>query len=206
MKKNNTKNKVIQNRLQDLVEKINFHDALYYQQNTQKISNFEYDALRDELKELENKFPSLILDNSPSNKVGNTVSGEFKNIKHNSPMLSLNNGYMEEDVKKFFLKVSEKFNKVEILAETKVDGLSASIRYRNRKIIKAVTRGDGLQGEDITKNIFFVDGVETTLPKDFPEELEIRGEVFMPKEAFKKLNDSRLKEEKTTFSTARNAA
>ena len=198
--------KVILDKIKELVIKINYHDHLYYNENKQKISDIEYDALRKDLENLETQYPHLMLPESPSKKVGSAVSKEFKTYAHNTPMLSLNNGYSEEEVKAFFLKFNKKFNDFKILAETKVDGLSASLIYENHKLVRALTRGDGLHGEDITTNIIHVDNVKKKLPIDFPAKLEIRGEVFMPKIAFIKLNEERKANNQQTFSTARNAA
>ena len=198
--------KVILEEIKELVIKINYHDHLYYNENKQKISDIEYDALRKDLENLETQYPHLMLPESPTKKVGSAVSKEFKTYAHNTPMLSLNNGYSEEEVKAFFLKLNKTFNDFKILAETKVDGLSASLIYENHKLVRALTRGDGLQGEDITTNIIHVDNVQKKLPIDFPAKLEIRGEVFMPKIAFIKLNEQRKANNQQTFSTARNAA
>ena len=206
MNDSSKKDKVILDEIKELVIKINYHDQLYYNENKQKISDTEYDALRKDLENLETKYPHLMLPESPSKKVGSAVSKEFKTYAHNTPMLSLNNGYSEEEVKAFFLKLNKTFKDFKILAETKVDGLSASLIYENHKLVRALTRGDGLQGEDITTNIIHVDNVKKKLPIEFPEKLEIRGEVFMPKRAFIKLNEERKANNQQTFSTARNAA
>lgn len=200
------KEKEILDKINKLVSQINYHDHLYYNKNKQQISDYDYDILRKNLENLEKKYPHLISPKSPSKKVGNTVSKEFKTFTHKSPMLSLNNGYNEEEVTKFFLKFKKLFNNFEILAETKVDGLSASLIYENHNLVRALTRGDGIQGEDITSNIIYVDDVKKKLPADFPSELEIRGEVFMPKQAFIRLNEERKASNQQTFSTARNAA
>ena len=206
MNNSRKKEKVILDEIKELVIKINYHDHLYYNENKQKISDIEYDALRKDLENLENQYPHLMLSESPTKKVGSAVSKAFKTYLHNTPMLSLNNGYSEEEIKAFFLKLNKAFNDFKILAETKVDGLSASLIYENHKLVKALTRGDGLQGEDITTNIIHVDNVQKKLPIDFPAKLEIRGEVFMPKIAFIKLNEERKANNQQTFSTARNAA
>ena len=206
MNDSSKKDKVILDEIKELVIKINYHDHLYYNENNQKISDTEYDALRKDLENLETKYPHLMLPESPSKKVGSAVSKEFKTYAHNTPMLSLNNGYSAEEVKAFFLKLNKTFKDFKILAETKVDGLSASLIYENHKLVRALTRGDGLQGEDITTNIIYVDNVKKKLPIEFPEKLEIRGEIFMPKRAFIKLNEERKANNQQTFSTARNAA
>ena len=206
MNDSSKKDKVILDEIKELVIKINYHDHLYYNENKQKISDTEYDAIRKDLENLETQYPHLMLPESPSKKVGSAVSKEFKTYAHNTPMLSLNNGYTEEEVKAFFLKLNKTFKDFKILAETKVDGLSASLIYENHKLVRALTRGDGLQGEDITNNIIHVDNVKKNLPIEFPEKLEIRGEVFMPKIAFIKLNEERKANNQQIFSTARNAA
>ena len=198
--------KEVVDKIKSLIDKINYHDQLYYNKNIQEISDFEYDLLRENLKELEKKNPHLMQSNSPSKRVGSVISSELKAFKHNSPMLSLNNGYKDEEVESFFEKCKKSFNNFQILAETKVDGLSASLIYEKQKLVRALTRGDGVQGEDITKNIIFVDHVKQKLPSNFPESLEIRGEIFMPKNAFIELNKERNKNNAQIFSTARNAA
>ena len=206
MNDSSKKDKVILDKIKDLVIKINYHDHLYYNENKQQITDIEYDVLRKDLENLETQYPHLILPETPTKKVGSSVNKEFKTYAHNTPMLSLNNGYNEEEVKAFFLKFSKIFKDFKILAETKVDGLSASLIYENHKLVRALTRGDGLQGEDITSNIVHVDNVKKKLPIDFPAKLEIRGEVFMPKITFIKLNEERKVNNQQTFSTARNAA
>ena len=206
MKDSNNKDKEVLDEIKRLIFLINHHDFLYYNENKQKISDAEYDALRKNLENLENRYPHLILPESPTKKVGSAASKKFKTFAHNTPMLSLNNGCTEEEVKKFYLGLKKILNNFEILAETKVDGLSASLIYEKHNLVRALTRGDGLQGEDITNNIMYVDDVKKNLPNDFPAELEIRGEVFMPKDAFTKLNEKRKANNQQTFSTARNAA
>ena len=160
--------KVILDEIKELVIKINYYDRLYYNENKQNISDTEYDILRKNLENLEIQYPHLILPESPSKRVGSAVSKEFKTYAHDTPMLSLNNGYSEEEVKAFFLKFNKAFNDFKVLAETKVDGLSASLIYENHNLVRALTRGDGIQGEDITSNIINVDNVKKKLPIDFP--------------------------------------
>ena len=206
MKGVSAKDKLKYKKIKILVDKVNYYDEVYYNKNTQEVSDLEYDKLRNELKNLEEKFPHLITKDSPTYKVGSIPSKKFDTIRHNSPMLSLNNAYKPEDVKVFYTKNIQILQTFEVLAETKVDGLSASLRYENRKLVKAVTRGDGSFGEDITKNIVHVNGVKSVLPDIFPADLEIRGEIFMPKSVFNRINKDRLKLGEKTFSTTRNAA
>lgn len=197
----------IREKIFSLIKTINYHDNLYYNENYQEISDQDYDKLRKELIYLEKKYPELKLSDSPSEKVGNIKKTATKTFLHSSPMLSLNNAYTNNEVEQFYKKITSVLgSKIEIIAETKVDGLSASLRYKNRKLFLALTRGDGFKGEDITNNVLHIDGVKPILPKEFPEDIEIRGEIFMPKDVFKKLNLERKKNSLNLFSTPRNAA
>ena len=203
----NTNKKKNSNLINELVKLINYHDDLYYNKNFQEISDEEYDSLRIKLLELENKYPSLVKRDTPNLRVGSFSKSKFKTIEHKIPMLSLNNAYEAEEVKSFYQRVSKLVNgNPQIFAETKVDGLSASLRYENRNLKIALTRGDGVKGEDITRNVKFIHGVKKKLPDSFPKELEIRGEIFMPKDIFSKLNSDRKKKGLELFSTTRNAA
>ena len=201
------KEDLIKKKMKDLSDQINYHDDLYYKQNKQEVSDEEYDKLRSDLLDLEKRFPKLEKDNSPNQKVGKIDIQQFETIKHNSPMLSLNNAYNKEEVKSFYEKIANTINKeFYILAETKVDGLSASLRYKNRRLKIGLTRGDGEKGEEITRNLEHVEGIKKILPNDFPEDLEIRGEIFMKKNIFIELNKNRKKKGLPLFSTPRNAA
>ena len=201
------KEDLIKKKIKDLSDQINYHDDLYYKQNKQEVSDEEYDKLRSDLLDLEQRFPKLAKDNSPNQKVGKIDIQQFETIRHNSPMLSLNNAYNKEEVKSFYEKIANTINKeFYILAETKVDGLSASLRYKNRRLKIGLTRGDGEKGEEITRNLEHVEGIKKILPNDFPENLEIRGEIFMKKNIFIELNKNRKKKGLPLFSTPRNAA
>ncbi|MEC6997106.1 MAG: NAD-dependent DNA ligase LigA [Pseudomonadota bacterium] len=201
------KEDLIKKKMKDLSDQINYHDDLYYKQNKQEVSDEEYDKLRSDLLDLEKRFPKLEKDNSPNQKVGKIDIQQFETIRHNSPMLSLNNAYNKEEVKSFYEKIANTINKeFYILAETKVDGLSASLRYKNRRLKIGLTRGDGERGEEITRNLEHVEGIKKILPNDFPEDLEIRGEIFMKKNIFIELNKNRKKKGLPLFSTPRNAA
>ena len=131
--KNKSKDKIIKTKMRKLIELINYHDNLYYKKNYQVISDQEYDELRKDLINLELKYPEETINNNPNKKIGKLDSQNFKTIKHNSPMLSLNNAYEKNAVKNFYNKTYDLLNrKFNILAETKVDGLSASLRYKGR--------------------------------------------------------------------------
>ena len=145
-------------RHSELAKEIRHHDQLYYQDDAPELSDAEYDKLRQELEKLEKQFPELVTADSPTQKVGAAPSKGFKKVRHAAPMLSLSNVFSEEDVSDFltrirkFLSLSET-ESVEILAEPKIDGLSCSLRYENRQLVMAATRGDGAEGEDITANV-----------------------------------------------------
>ena len=194
-----------------LIKEIEKHDLLYHQKDQPEISDAQYDALRKELEELEKKYPELKTDQSPSAKVGAAPAKGFKKVRHKAPMLSLSNVFTEEEFFEFrervlnFLNL-DKDHKLEILAEPKVDGLSCSLRYENQKLVQAATRGDGYEGEDITENVRTIADVPKTLPKDAPDTLEVRGEIYMRRADFLKLNKKQEEEGKQIFANPRNAA
>tara|TARA_B100001989_G_scaffold62284_1_gene41945 strand:- start:4568 stop:6592 length:2025 start_codon:yes stop_codon:yes gene_type:complete len=207
MKNKSINKSIIKNQIKNLVDKINYHDDLYYKKNYQEISDQEYDQLRKNLIDLEKQFPEEKISNNPNKKIGKLDSENFKTIEHNSPMLSLNNAYEKNEVKNFYDKINSLLNrKFNVLAETKVDGLSASLRYKGRLLNIGLTRGDGSKGEDITRNLAHVEGIKKTLPREFPEDLEIRGEIFIKKNIFEELNKQRKEKGLPLFSTPRNAA
>lgn len=188
------------------------HNKFYHEQDNPQIEDFEYDALFNRLKELEELFPDLKLKDSPTNKVGSTVSEKFAKIKHKVPMLSLANGFNQIDIEEFvkkvnrFLSLAEQDN-IEIICEPKIDGLSFAAIYENGVLVKAATRGDGYVGEDITKNIKTI----ASLPKKIvsstiPDILEIRGEVYMSRKDFIELNEHNEKHNLKKFANPRNAA
>ena len=184
-----------------LSKEIRRHDALYYQNDAPEISDAEYDKLRQELEALEAKHPELIHAESPTQKVGAAPSKGFKKVRHAVPMLSLSNVFSEEDVSDFltrirkFLSLSET-DPLEILAEPKIDGLSCSLRYENRELVMAATRGDGAEGEDITANVKTIGDVPQSLPSNAPDILEVRGEIYMGRAAFEQLNKRQEEEGK----------
>ncbi len=195
----------------DLVKAIRAADAAYYQDDAPKISDAEYDKLRAELEALEKKHPDLITRDSPSQRVGASPSKGFEKVKHASPMLSLSNVFSEEDVSDFlartrkFLGLAES-EPLEIVAEPKIDGLSCSLRYENRTLVMAATRGDGAEGENITANVRTIGEIPQTLPDDAPDILEVRGEIFMARKDFETLNKAQEEAGKPPFANPRNAA
>ncbi|MDR0640530.1 MAG: NAD-dependent DNA ligase LigA [Holosporales bacterium] len=199
--------KNILKELKYLRREIRRHDELYYNNAFPEISDFEYDRLRRRLLEIETEYPEVLDNGSPSTKIGFPVSSESKKIVHKYPMLSIDNAFSVEDIEKFLERISRflaiPHDELEFCAEHKIDGLSASIVYKGDKILYAATRGDGYIGEDITANIRYVEGVPESLPLD---DVEVRGEIYMPIPAFKNLNEQRELAGEKLFSNPRNAA
>lgn len=199
----------IKKELNFLKNELKRHDNLYYNESNPEISDAEYDELRNRLNEIEKVFPDLKSPDSPSQKVGAVVGTLFKKIKHEVPMLSLDNAFSKEDMIDFierikrFLKLPDEY-RFEFCAEQKIDGLSAAILYENGKLIYGATRGDGYIGEDITENIKTISNIPHQI--DYPGKIEIRGEVYMPVDSFKKLNEIRELNTESTFANPRNAA
>lgn len=195
----------------DLVKIIIQYDKEYYQKDAPNVSDAEYDKLRLTLLALEKEFPNLQTKDSPTQKVGAKPSRGFKKIKHSVPMLSLGNVFNEDELNEFLSRVRRFLGLgddevVEIAAEPKIDGLSCSIRYEGGIMVYAATRGDGYEGEDITENVKTIQDVPQKLKGNFPDVLEVRGEVYMRRDEFIKLNKSQEKEGKSIFANPRNAA
>jgi DNA ligase (NAD+) len=188
------------------------HDKRYYQDDRPSITDAEYDALRQRYNAIETRFPDLRTLDSLSLKVGAAPSGKFKKVRHAVPMLSLDNAFAEQDVVDFvsrirrFLKLSDD-NKLTFSAEPKIDGLSMSLRYVDGELVTAATRGDGAEGEDVTANIRTLEDVPQTLKgKHVPPVCEVRGEVYMTKQAFLALNERQKAAGDTIFANPRNSA
>ena len=192
-----------------LIKQINLYDRQYYQDNQSQISDAEYDKLRNKLNKIEVDYPDIIKQDSPSQKVGYKVQTEFKKIKHSSAMLSLANGFTEDDIADFIARV-QKFLNIDyfpnIVVEPKIDGISFVARFKNGKFITGITRGDGTVGEDITENLKVIKNFPLTLTKDFPDNFELRGEIYMSKDDFKLLNQLQEENKQKIFANPRNAA
>ena len=199
----------IKKRLIELSDIIKKNNYLYHTLDKPKITDKEYDKLVKENNELENRYPKFKLDDSPNNIVGSIIKNKFKKIKHSSQMYSLPNAFNRNDIEEF-IKRCVKFlnlnnhNKFDFICEPKIDGLSLNLTYKNGKLISAGTRGNGLEGEDVTSNILNIKEIPKSLSGKYPEFIEIRGEVFMYKEDFEKLNSSLKKDDQ--FANPRNAA
>ncbi len=200
--------------LKRLASEIKLHDAAYYLSDAPTITDAAYDALRARNTALEAKFPRLIRDDSPNKRVGATPTTGFSKVTHAVPMLSLGNAFTEEDVTEFidrvrrFLSLPEDAQ-VEVTAEPKIDGLSFSARYEDGRLVVAATRGDGAEGEDITENIKTIGAMPLKLKgprSNVPSVIEIRGEVFMTKKDFAKLNAAQAAKNAKVFANPRNAA
>lgn len=203
----------IEKRIEELRELIRHHDYNYYVLAAPKISDQEYDKLYKELEKLEAENPELITPDSPTQRVGSDLTKEFKPVEHKIPMLSLSNTYSEEELYDFDRRVREGIGnpkEVEYVTELKIDGVSVSIRYENFNLVTAATRGDGTVGEEITNNVKTIRSVPLKLHKiknskyDFSK-LEVRGEIFMEVEAFKKFNKEREERGEKTFANPRNS-
>src|SRR5881394_2828084 len=170
------------------------HDKRYYQDDAPSVTDAEYDALRQRFNAIEKRFPEFVTSESPSQKVGAAPSGRFRKVRHAVPMLSLDNAFAEQDVLDFvgrierFLKLSD--DKIDFSAEPKIDGRSMSLRYEGGDLVTAATRGDGAEGEVFTPNIRTLKDVPQKLKgRNIPEICEVRGEVYMTKQAFLALNE-----------------
>ena len=198
----------IKSRIELLRKDIELYNYNYYNLNKSIISDYEFDKKLKELEQLENDFPQYFSKDSPTNKVGSDISRQFETKPHSSPMLSLPNAYKKEELIDFHNRVKKNLQREEIeyTCELKFDGAAVSIRYENGKIKDALTRGDGIMGDDITENVKTIKSVPLQLNGDYPNFLEIRGEVVVSKENFNQLNKQRRDKKFTTFSNPRNFA
>ena len=197
-------------RILQLRAELHQHNQNYYVHHAPTISDQAFDTLMEEMMTLEKKHPEMADPNSPSVRVGSDISQDFVQVAHQRPMLSLGNTYSRGEVEAFFNRVREGLDgePFEICCELKFDGLSISLIYEHHRLVRAVTRGDGVQGDDVTENVKTIRTIPLTLPAECPcpEEFEIRGEVLMPWQSFEKLNAEREAREEQLFANPRNAA
>jgi DNA ligase (NAD+) len=195
-------------RLEQLRDQIRKHDRLYYDKAAPIISDREYDRLYKELLDLEAQFPDLVTPDSPTQRVGGKPLQAFAQVSHLVPMLSLDNTYSEEEVQNFYARIQRLLpnEKIPVVVEPKVDGVAVSLIYENGRLLQAATRGDGNVGDNITQNIRTIRSVPERLRDTAQKLLEVRGEVYMDRKGFEKLNDERKKQGLPLFANPRNAA
>ena len=192
-------------RAEELRAVIEKNNRLYYDQDAPELEDFEYDALTRELKAIEAEFPDLITPDSPTQHVGGTASSKFSKVTHAVKMESLQDAFSEDELREFDARVREAGIRPEYVVEAKIDGLSVSLEYRDGRLVRGSTRGDGTVGEDVTENLASIRDIPQQL-ENAPAFLEVRGEVYMPHAAFLKLKEQQELEDKTPFKNPRNAA
>lgn len=203
--------KDIAEQVSQLRDSINHHNYCYHVLDDPEVPDAEYDRLMRELMQLEQQYPTLLTSTSPTQRVGAEALDSFTQISHKVAMLSLNNAFSETDMQDFEQRIKDRLGddeqQIDYVAEPKLDGLAISLRYEQGELIQAATRGDGSQGEDVTTNVRTIASVPLKLiGDDWPEVLEVRGEIFMTKAGFEKLNQQARSKEEKTFANPRNAA
>ena len=190
-----------------LVNLLNHHNSLYYVQNSPEISDYDFDQLLKKLEQLEQEFPEHASENSPTKRVGGDLTKKFQAVSHRYPMLSLSNTYSEEEIMDWENRIKKSINEgIEYVCELKYDGVAIGIRYEHGQLTAAVTRGDGEKGELVTKNVRTIRTIPLQLQNDFPDDFEIRGEIFMPLEQFQLLNQEREEAGEALYANPRNTA
>ena len=195
---------MIETRMKELIEILNQANYNYYVLDNPTITDQEYDKYLRELIKLETKYPELKQENSPSERVGGTVIDSFNKIVHEVPMMSLSNVFNESEIINFDNKIKKEVPNPSYVMELKIDGLSVSLLYKNGKLVRGATRGDGVTGEDITHNVKTIKSIPLTLNR--PLDIEVRGEIYMSKKSFNDLNEKRIKDGEEPFANPRNAA
>ncbi len=208
---NLAKNSILQ-KIQELRNKINYHNYLYYVKDEPEIPDKEFDALFRELKTLEEQNPELITPDSPTQRIGAAPSEKFRQVKHKYPLYSLDNANNDEELLEWYNRIRKTFpepQKIEFVCELKIDGLAVTLSYENGKFTRGATRGDGKTGEDISTNLKTINSIPLTLftPENehVPRHIEARGEIFMPISSFEKLNEKRREKSEPEFANPRNA-
>ena len=193
-------------KIKNLRERIRYHEKKYYVDNDPQISDYEFDMLIKELQALEDQFPSLVIPESPTQRVGEKPLKGFSSIEHSTPMLSLDNCYTLEELKEFEERTKKLISeeKIEYVAELKIDGLGISVKYRNGKYSQALTRGDGIRGDDVTANVKTIRSFPLIIPEI--RDVEVRGEIYLPFQSFQKINKERQEQDLSLFANPRNAA
>ena len=195
---------MIEKRIDELIKILNKANYEYYNLDNPSITDQEYDNYMDELIKLETNHPELVREDSPTVNVGTKVISEFEKVTHEVPMMSLGDIFNFEELEEFDKRVKKVVQFPKYVCELKIDGLSVSLLYKNGKLVRAATRGDGVVGEDITHNVKTIKNVPLSLPEDI--DIEVRGEIYMPISSFEKLNEERIKKGEREFANPRNAA
>ena len=198
----------ISKKIQDLRDELNQHNHNYYVLDTPTISDFEFDQKLKQLQELENQHPEFFDENSPTQRVGGTITKNFNTVVHDYRMYSLDNSYSKEDLLDWETRIQKVLGNVPLqyTCELKYDGASISITYENGKLKRAVTRGDGFQGDDVTNNIKTIKSIPLKLKGEYPARFDIRGEIVLPFEGFEKMNQGLIEIGETPYSNPRNTA
>ena len=193
-------------RAEELRRVIERNNRLYYMENAPELEDFEYDALTRELKAIEAEYPQLVTPSSPTQHVNEAASSKFSKVAHTVKMESLQDAFSFEELREFDARVREAGVEPQYVVEEKIDGLSVSLEYQDGRFVRGSTRGDGLVGEDVTENLATIRAIPKTLPPGAPEFLEVRGEVYMPHDAFFTLKEEQELQDKVPFKNPRNAA
>ncbi|MFC2052493.1 NAD-dependent DNA ligase LigA, partial [Chloroflexota bacterium] len=196
----------VKERIEELRTQINYHSYRYYVLDSPEISDTEYDELMRELKRLEDKYPRFLTPGSPTQRVGAAPVEAFGVVEHPYLLLSLGNAFDKDELMAWHTRISkliagQQFN---LVCEHKIDGLAVALTYVNSQLTTGATRGDGFRGEDITRNLRTIRSIPLSVPKEAPPSFEVRGEVFLPKAGFKKLNEERAAEGLPMFANPRN--
>ncbi|HAV43382.1 TPA: NAD-dependent DNA ligase LigA, partial [bacterium] len=204
------KTEEIKARIERLRQEIRYHDHKYYIEAAPEISDYEYDQLFHELEELERKYPEFVTPDSPTQRVSGVPLEEFPSVRHRIPMLSLDNSYSMDELIEFDTRVKRflKGERPQYMAELKIDGVSASLAYEDGILVLGATRGDGEIGDDITSNLKTIHSIPLRLDVEDPalKKIEVRGEVYIPINAFERLNKERILQNELPFANPRNAA
>ncbi len=195
---------MIQNRIDELIKILNEASRNYYELDNPTITDQEYDDYYHELEQLEKKYPEFIRDDSPTKRVGGKVIKEFSKVTHEIPMMSLGDIFSEDEIIEFDERIKKVIPNPHYVCELKIDGLSVSLLYKDGKLVRGATRGNGVVGEDITHNVETIKSIPLTIP--YHDDIEVRGEIYMPKKSFIKLNGERSSLGQSLFANPRNAA
>ncbi len=200
-------NTEVAHEIERIREELNRHNYSYYVLNSPVISDYEYDQLMNRLIKLESEHPELFDSNSPTQRVGSDINIEFQQEKHKYPMLSLGNTYNEGEIADFYNRVVKSLDEpFDIVCELKYDGTAIGLTYQNGELVRGVTRGDGVQGDDVTANVKTIKSIPLKLNGDYPPEFEIRGEIYIPHQGFEAMNRERAEAGEELYSNPRNTA